>query len=94
MLGVHSQHDQCPEIQNGNQINKNFNLHKNYVYQNKCTGQYRKQHLKKQRTIRTLFSCFPGRDEMRQRNTAHDKISGPISFASKALKLEIIASIS
>lgn len=31
---------------------------------------------------------------MRQRNTAQARISGPASFSSKALKLEIIESIS
>jgi hypothetical protein len=42
----------------------------------------------------TLFSSFPGSDEIRQRNTAQARISGPASFSSKALKLEIIESIS
>ena len=45
-------------------------------------------------TIRTLFSSFPGSDEIRQRNTAHVRISGPASLVSKALKLDTIASIS
>ena len=49
---------------------------------------------KKPHTISTLFSCFPGSDEIRQRNTAHVRISGPASFVSKALKPDIIASIS
>jgi hypothetical protein len=41
-----------------------------------------------------LFSSLPGSDELKQRNTAHARINGPASFVSKALKVEIIASIS
>ena len=47
----------------------------------------------KTHTIRALFSSFAGRDEIRQRNTAHVRISGPASLVSKALKRETIASI-
>lgn len=53
-----------------------------------------RQYLHISHTISMLFSSLPGSDELRQRNTAHARINGPASFVSKALKVEIIASIS
>lgn len=92
MLDVHSQHDQCPEMRIEIIIENHFLLHKPIYLSTKFIREYRNP--RKLCTVSTLFSSFPGSDEMRQRNTAHDSISGPVSFASKALKLEIVASSS
>ena len=85
-LDEHNQHDQYPGKHDKN-LNK---VIISKVVQPVVLGTFWTE----KHTINTLFSSFLGSDEIRQRNTAQVRIRGPASFISKALKLEIIESIS
>lgn len=87
MLDGHSQHDQFPNMIQ----RKTWSiLTTSNIIGERGKGKKEKENL----TISTLFSSFPGSDEIRQRKTAQARISGPASFISKTSKVDNNASIS
>lgn len=88
-LDEHSQHDQFPKM-----IQRKMRSRlttSNITRERERRGRKRKQW---KHTDSTLFSSFPGSDEIRQRNTAQARISRPASFISKTSKVDNNASIS
>lgn len=87
-LGGHNQYDRSPET-----ALRHAKQSQNITAIGESTSKSITQY-EAQQTISILFSSFPGRDEIRQRNTAHAKTNGPDSLFSKTSKVDTIASIS